>query len=275
MADELNPGGAPAAPAPWLQRGASVPDSSEADLQAFFDTCETLQGFTASLTFDAVDGFLTALAALPQPPATDEWLPQLCGDGFDRAFADPESATKARGALERRLAVLCAQLDPAAMLDDPEALRLAPLMAEYTDEDRRQLQAEGLSETDAALFQTGMPWAEGFFEAVRLFEAAWTPPPGEEPAAAFSVAFAQIDALRMAPDEEEWKAHLATYWPKEPPTRDDLITEVCFAVQDLRLFWVDFAPVTAPRKAEALPGRNDLCHCGSGKKFKKCHGAAA
>ena len=22
------------------------------------------------------------------------------------------------------------------------------------------------------------------------------------------------------------------------------------------------------------PGRNDLCHCGSGQKFKKCHGAA-
>jgi hypothetical protein len=23
----------------------------------------------------------------------------------------------------------------------------------------------------------------------------------------------------------------------------------------------------------AKPGRNDLCDCGSGKKFKKCHGA--
>ena len=34
-----------------------------------------------------------------------------------------------------------------------------------------------VAEADAALFQTGMPWAEGFFEAVRLFEAAWTPPP--------------------------------------------------------------------------------------------------
>ena len=23
----------------------------------------------------------------------------------------------------------------------------------------------------------------------------------------------------------------------------------------------------------AVPGRNDLCPCGSGKKFKRCHGA--
>lgn len=28
-----------------------------------------------------------------------------------------------------------------------------------------------------------------------------------------------------------------------------------------------------PARAPQLPGRNDPCHCGSGKKFKKCHGA--
>ena len=26
-------------------------------------------------------------------------------------------------------------------------------------------------------------------------------------------------------------------------------------------------------RREATPGRNDPCPCGSGKKFKKCHGA--
>ncbi len=30
----------------------------------------------------------------------------------------------------------------------------------------------------------------------------------------------------------------------------------------------------APATAEKEPGRNDPCHCGSGKKYKKCHGAA-
>jgi len=32
-------------------------------------------------------------------------------------------------------------------------------------------------------------------------------------------------------------------------------------------------PVTYKRSEPKL-GRNDPCHCGSGKKFKKCHGAA-
>jgi preprotein translocase subunit SecA len=30
-----------------------------------------------------------------------------------------------------------------------------------------------------------------------------------------------------------------------------------------------------PVRAEKTPGRNDPCWCGSGKKYKKCHGAAA
>jgi preprotein translocase subunit SecA len=32
---------------------------------------------------------------------------------------------------------------------------------------------------------------------------------------------------------------------------------------------------TAPRRAGEKVGRNDLCPCGSGKKYKKCHGADA
>jgi uncharacterized protein YecA (UPF0149 family) len=33
--------------------------------------------------------------------------------------------------------------------------------------------------------------------------------------------------------------------------------------------------VQQPVKVEKTPGRNDPCWCGSGKKYKKCHGAAA
>jgi preprotein translocase subunit SecA len=33
------------------------------------------------------------------------------------------------------------------------------------------------------------------------------------------------------------------------------------------------AAVPAPVHAEKKVGRNDPCPCGSGKKYKKCHGA--
>jgi preprotein translocase subunit SecA len=37
----------------------------------------------------------------------------------------------------------------------------------------------------------------------------------------------------------------------------------------------DRQPVTQVVRGEAKIGRNDPCHCGSGKKYKKCHGANA
>jgi hypothetical protein len=34
------------------------------------------------------------------------------------------------------------------------------------------------------------------------------------------------------------------------------------------------APVQTYKREQPKVGRNDLCPCGSGKKYKKCHGAA-
>jgi hypothetical protein len=36
----------------------------------------------------------------------------------------------------------------------------------------------------------------------------------------------------------------------------------------------DFAlePGRTPYRAPTLPGRNEPCHCGSGRKYKRCHG---
>jgi preprotein translocase subunit SecA len=45
--------------------------------------------------------------------------------------------------------------------------------------------------------------------------------------------------------------------------------------QVLRENRADQAAVPAPRANGKKIGRNDLCYCGSGKKYKRCHGAAA
>lgn len=48
--------------------------------------------------------------------------------------------------------------------------------------------------------------------------------------------------------------------------------EAIWAVYDLRQIWKSLGPrVEAVVKGDQ-PGRNDPCPCGSGKKFKKCHG---
>ncbi len=251
-----------------------VRQNTEAELEAFDRVCESLSGFDGGLSFELVDGFLAALAAAPRVPPPEEWLPVVFGDHFERAFADPIAHGQALAALQARLRVLCDQLDPEALLDDPDQLRLDPLIAEYTDEHRQRLvDEEGMSAEDAAIFHTGVWWAEGFFECVGGMAELWALPPGDEAQAVFDQAFDQINALRLPADDQAWQEHLDEYYPKEPPTREELLAEACMAVQDLRLFWVDFAPKTAPRRVDAAPGRNDACPCGSGKKYKKCHGA--
>ena len=249
--------------------------NNEAELKAFDTVCERLSGFDDEISFEWVDGFLAALAAGPQLPPQDDWLSALCGDAFERAFADPEDRAQALQALQVRLKVLCQQLDAQALQDDPEALRLDPLLAEWSDEDRAKLaEQEGVGAEEAAAVQTGALWAEGFLDGVEAFPALWDEPHEEEDAALFGQLIDQVAALMIPPAAPEYAEHVAQFYPKGEPTRDELLAEACWAAQDLRLYWVDHAPKPATRRVEPTPGRNDPCPCGSGKKYKKCHGLA-
>jgi SEC-C motif-containing protein len=42
---------------------------------------------------------------------------------------------------------------------------------------------------------------------------------------------------------------------------------------DGRWHYIDGKAVREPTRAAAVPGRNDPCPCGSGQKYKRCHGA--
>ena len=248
--------------------------NNPAELKAFEATCEQLGGFDQRLSFERVDGYLAALAAGPRVPDTEVWLESMCGDAFERAFADPADHTQALRSLKARLSVLLDQLDPEALLDDPDGLRLFPIMSDITAEHRQHLVDDvGLSAEDAALIETGSLWALGFLDAIEAHADIWVEPADQALAESFGGSIDQIAALLLPADSDEHAEHLATYHPGEPPTRDDLIDEALFAVQMLRLYWLDNAPKPTTRRAPATPGRNDPCPCGSGKKFKKCHGA--
>ena len=259
-----------------IQALSRVPQNNPAELAAFDAICERLAGFNPDISFEYVDGFLAALAASPRLPDAAQWLPLLCGDAYERAFADPEDAAQALRALQTRLGVLCHQLDPAELMDDPQGLRLDPLMSEWTDVERALLVKEqGVSEEDAAAMLTGALWAEGFLDLVEGMPDLWQEPPEEEAAEMLAAMLEQIAALLIPLDHAEWGVHVSKYYPKGDPTRDELLAEACWAAQDLRMFWVDHAPKPATRRVDAEPGRNDPCPCGSGRKYKKCHGAAA
>jgi uncharacterized protein len=249
-------------------------ENNEAELQAFELTCQRLGGFDRRISFEWVDGFLTALAAGPRVP--DTWLAHLCGDAFERAFADPSDQAQALRALKARLTVLSDQLDAEWLLEDPEQMRLNPVLTEWADEDRERAMAEsGLSAQESAELQTGADWADGFFASIEAHDDLWHSADGlsEDDTGLLTELLAHAAALLLAPGSAELQAHLDKYFSGKEATRDELLSAACFAIQDLRIWWVDHAPKPSTLRVEKLPGRNEACWCGSGKKFKRCHGA--
>ena len=249
-------------------------NSNEADIAALEQLCERLANFGADVSLEWVDGYLTALLASRRVIAPSEWLPAMLGDAFERAFADPQDVQQAMAALMGRWNVIASQLDVDSMLEDPEAVRLAPLMIQYDDEARAEMVAAGHMTAEEApdLLQTGALWAEGFIDATEAFAEDWPEPDTEtDDGRWYDDCMSRVSALMLP--QADLAEHLAQHYPGESIERDQLIDEACFAAQDLRLLWLDHAPKPETRRVEPSPGRNDPCPCGSGKKFKKCHGA--
>ncbi|MCZ8108701.1 MAG: SEC-C metal-binding domain-containing protein, partial [Burkholderiales bacterium] len=71
-------------------------------------------------------------------------------------------------------------------------------------------------------------------------------------------------------DDEDWE-------PIADDEREAVIHDMLDGVQDVYDFFRDareraLAPATV-RRDGAKVGRNDPCPCGSGRKYKQCHGA--
>ncbi len=250
-------------------------NSSEADIAALEQLCERLAGFGADVSLEWVDGYLTALLAGRRAVAPGEWLPAITGQAFERAFSDPADVQQAMAALHGRWNVIANQLDVDALLDDVEALRLSPLMIQYDDAARTEVVEAGhmSAEEAAELLNTGALWAQGFSEAIEAFATDWPEPDMDtDDGQWFDDCLSRVLALMLHGDD--LAEHLAHHYPGESLEREQLVDEACYAVQDLRLYWLDHAAKPETRRVVPSQGRNDLCACGSGKKFKKCHGAA-
>jgi uncharacterized protein len=248
--------------------------STEQEIEALDALCQRMAGFDDQVSLEWLDGYMSALLAGPRRMELDEWLPAFADGVFERTFADPADAQAARAVIDTRWKVLAEQLDPELILDDPDVLRLAPLMIELTDEDKQRLVDEGHVKPDelALLEKTGEVWAVGFGEATQDFPKDWPEADLEtEEGQFYDETLLRIASLTM--DDEELTEIFDELYEGEQLSRDELIQEALYAVQDLRLYWLDHAPKPPPRRVDALPGRNDPCPCGSGKKFKKCHGA--
>jgi uncharacterized protein len=234
-----------------------------------------------SMAVEELDGFFAALACSPVPVPRDEWLPLVLGE-----------SSRARSALagEGDDAALLKLVDRhrasvAAMLDAGEGF--APVLAH--DEDGNAW---------------GNAWAIGFARGMALRPDAWAPLGDDddfadalEPVMRL-VADARLDdedddegegedddegedeggrARVDAGDDDADADDLEGDWePIADDEREAVIHEMLDGVQDVHDFFRAarqraYAPATV-RRDGAKVGRNDPCPCGSGRKYKSCHG---
>ena len=113
-----------------------------------------------------------------------------------------------------------------------------------------------------------MPWVAGFEQAVHLL-------PGLAELYQPEIAMTLARLFRFLPDDEQGTAELVA---RERPLASlgDAIGEVAACVAELYELTLPLRyKVDAVRRATPKVGRNEPCPCGSGRKFKQCHGAAA
>ncbi len=205
------------------------------------------------LAFDALDGFLTVLALLPHPPSPQRWSAVALGPAFAPLTA--EGRDQATGWLYR-LGTHVAQrvrLDPAQ--------HKAAVLPEFDI-----LPQDDADNDEAAEQRTAKSWSAGAAAALAL------DPTG----------------LQDIVDHESLRDELAPFvllgkdGPEDgvPYTRTQRLRLMRAATFGAHRLWKHYQPIRergglrVPARAAPLPGRNDPCPCGSGRKFKLCHGAA-
>ena len=231
------------------------------------------------------DGFLTALVCTRRAIAPGEYLPMLLGDGetVDVAegealpllpmFANAEQQAQFLHLWTLRWNEVVQALDtPVDKLDDertfePEVLDMRGAIAALPEEERAEMEGQDIP-------SFAQVWALGFMFAVENWPDEWQPPRDKDAARWLDDALDSIVALTE--DDTDTPA-INMYTEDGPPStsnaRVEAFGEAIWAVYDLRQIWKSLGPRQATIIKGDVPGRNDPCNCGSGKKYKKCCGA--
>ena len=278
----------------------TTPDSADAGappsdalLPEDFDTLEDLLEDLRTRSdetpqWEFCEGFMAALACCRRTIPASEYLPVLLdiGEDGEGSFADAGQEAAFMGLWTRRFNQVLAALDaPVENLEDeraymPEVMDVRGMMAELSPEER----ADALQGEEGPLPAFAQVWALGFMFAVEAWPEEWTPPSKDKEAA--KLLNASLDAIVALSEDDTGPAEVSPYasdagdgegGAAPPPSmshaRLEAFGEALWAVYDLRDLWRSIGPRVATVRAAPTPGRNDLCPCGSGKKYKKCHGA--
>ena len=205
---------------------------------------------------EALDGFLSALAVSPEGVPASEWQQVVWGEQ-PAAFAGTADADEAQRLLLGQWNACVAR---ARWQGDDLPDALSPLL--WLPEDP---EAEQPDELDV-----GTDWAHGFFSAVELRAEAWQ---------------GWLDSQDWIDEIFEYLERLASGVVEaehegDPPQRlgfkerMEIVASLPDMLADLHQYKIECQRPAPAKRDAAKQDRNALCNCGSGKKYKHCHGAS-
>jgi uncharacterized protein len=202
------------------------------------------------MLMDELDGFLAGVIVCPEMIMPSRWMPQIWSrEGLAEdapVFDDLTQANRILGLIQAHYNTVATSLLPAG----------GPYLPLYSYD----------PVTEEEIWEL---WAAGFGRALGMSPNAWhaIPLSGDEDATAALSGLRSLVAIdsrtSSLPKAEQKRL------TKEAP---DLIPEWVETLSYWRLAHHRIAPVSR-QTAFGKTGRNDPCPCGSGRKYKKCHGA--
>jgi len=210
-----------------------------------------------TMMINTLDGYMTALVIGPAAVALSGWLPGVWGPRAEDApeFESNKQASRVLTLMLRHMNGIAGSFE-----EEPEAFEPMFDLVSYE---------EGGQE-----YVDGEMWAMGFMHGVALREDDWRPLLEDAQGREWMRPLHLLGSPVISPEEEELVG--------SPELREALAKQIPASLAAIHAYWLPRRLVSDQQDEAAAPvkrdgpkvGRNDLCPCGSGKKFKKCCGAA-
>ena len=243
--------------------GAATPELTDAELQELDELLAATPEPLMPMDVVMLDGYLCGVLVQPALIAAEQWLPHVV-DLESRPL--PEGTDDVwRGRLRALTLRRHSELNRTLLEDG----WFDPLILEHEDTEPSGNAADPLAGMHP-VSRPLMPWVTGFQYACVSFPALL-----ELPDDAVMAALARV--FRHLPAQTDEEREIAATLEREMPltTLDDAIEELVACVADLADLTHDARyHVDTVRRDAPKAGRNDPCPCGSGRKYKRCHGAA-
>lgn len=208
-----------------------------------------------TMLLDSLDGYLTAIAIGPITLPFAQWFAGIWGPDKEAMpkFTSMEQAQRIIDLIVRHFNNIIAVLE-----EDPEAFE--PIL-------------DAVETDDGIQYLNGEMWAYGFMDVVNLCLKDWEPLLEDAGGRQALLPIFLLGSDDLSPEQEKMVetvaqcVELSEYIPES-------VTFIYRFWQPYRFAMHERYTANTALRGGIKIGRNDLCPCGSGKKFNKCCGVA-